>query len=483
MELAIEHHDSLPGQRGLFGGAKLDYQSFLASKRIAFEASGFTVAKADINPRLFDWQRDIVRWALKRGRAALFQDCGLGKTAQQLEWASHVHRRTHGRVLVLAPLAVASQTLREAGKFQIESPIAHVHEQADCIDGINVTNYERLHLFDCQSFAGVVLDESSILKGFTGATKRQLLTSFKDTKYKMACTATPAPNDLMELGNHAEFLGAMPSNEMLSVWFINDSMQVGKYRLRKHAVKDFWTWVASWAVCLSTPADLGGDDTGYVLPPLRVYEHVVESGAAGPGMLFNMGGISATNVHQEKRAALPQRSAKVGEIVNADDSQWAIWCDTNYEADAIKAVVKDAIEVRGSDSDKHKEDAFDGFASGRYRNIITKAEIAGFGLNWQHCHKTTWFAGYSYEKFYQAIRRLWRFGQNSPVDVHIVMTDAEQSIADVLRRKEQDHDQMKSEMAHAMREFQMDAVYGRRKLRKYTPAHAMEVPSWLVPKF
>ena len=457
----------------------MDYKRFLQSKRITVESVGFEVDSDAINRNLFGWQRDIVRWALVRGRAALFEDCGLGKTVQQLEWASQVCRHTGGRVLLLTPCAVAQQTVREHAKFEIATPIKHVHAHAECIEGINVTNYERLHLFDCKAFDGVVLDESSILKSFTGTTKRKLIHSFANTRFRLACTATPAPNDLMELGNHSDFLGVMPSNEMLSVWFINDSMQVGKYRLRKHAVRDFWTWVASWAVCLATPEDLGADATGFNLPPLTVKEHIVEASVAPDGFLFGIGGVSATAVHREKRAALQDRADVVGKLVNADNDQWAIWCDTNYEADALKAVVCDAIEVRGSDTERHKEDAFEGFATGKYRNIITKADIAGFGLNWQHCHKTTWFAGYSYEKFYQAIRRLLRFGQVHPVECHVVMTDAEQSIADTLRRKESEHETMKAEMAHAMRDFQISSVYGKRTLKTYKPKERIAIPPWL----
>ena len=460
-----------------------DYKEFLSSKRIAVEACGFTVDESAINRKLFPWQRDVVRWALRRGRAALFQDCGLGKTAQQLEWASHVCRHTEGRVILLAPCAVGPQTVREAAKFNITTPVKHVADASEVIDGINVTNYERLHLFDLEQFVGVVLDESSILKSFTGAIKRQLIKSFANTPYRLACTATPAPNDLMEIGNHSEFLGAMPSNEMLSVWFINDSMQVGKYRLRKHAVRDFWNWIASYAVCLSSPADMGHDSSGYDLPPLNLHEHVIECESATPGHLFDVGGISATTVHQEKRRALSDRADAVADLVNADSEQWAVWCDTNYEADALKARIPDAVEVRGNHSDAVKERAFLDFQEGRARVCITKPEIGGFGLNWQHCHKTTWFAGYSYEKFYQAIRRMWRFGQQMPVEVHVVMTDNEQSIVDTLRRKAEGHEQMKSEMADAMREFQIESIYGRRQLSEYRPSQEMEIPKWLVAKY
>ena len=486
METALEsirQVESLPGQIPLFSEPANDYRQFLRSKRIAFQSSGLAVDRTQINPLLFAWQGDVTQWALQRGRAALFEDCGLGKTPQQLEWASQVCIHTGQPVLILTPCAVAPQTVREHAKFSIATPIKHVYKYSDCINGINVTNYERLHLIGSKQFAGVVLDESSILKSFTGATKRELIEAFRDTPYRLACTATPAPNDLMELGNHSEFLGAMPSNEMLSAWFINDSMQCGKYRLRKHAIRDFWNWVASWAVCIATPADLGHDASDYKLPPLVVKEHIIETKVGPPtGMLFNLGGVSATDVHREKRAALADRADAVARLVNGDRDQWTIWCDTNYEADALKERIPDATEVRGSHNEQQKEAAFESFALGKSRCIITKADIAGHGLNWQHCHKATWFAGYSYERFYQAIRRQWRFGQQYPVEVHVVMTEGEQSIADVLHRKESVHEQMKCEMAVAMREFQIGNLYGRRDLSEYRPERSMEVPSWLTPK-
>jgi len=459
------------------------YRTFIRGKRIEFAATGFDIDKDAVNPLLFPWQQDIVRWALRRGRAALFEDCGMGKTAQQLEWASQVCQRTNGSVLLLTPISVAPQTIREATKFKIATPIKHVRNTAECIEGINVTNYERLHLFDCSRFTGIVLDESSILKSFTGATKRKLISAFAETPYRLACTATPAPNDLMELGNHSEFLGAMPSNEMLSVWFINDTMKCGKYRLRKHAIADFWRWVSSWGICLASPADIGHDATGFILPPLKVIEHVVASDAVQPGRLFGTDEISATSIHHEKRATLEVRADVVADLCNYDADQWVVWCDTNYEADALKKVICDAIEVRGSHSEEYRDEAFGGFTDGKYRNIITKADIAGFGLNWQHCHKATWFAGFSYEKWYQAIRRLLRFGQINTVEAHVVMSDAEQSIADVMRRKAADHLIMQSEMAAAMREFQIENVYGgRRKLRTYSATKALEIPQWLLPK-
>jgi hypothetical protein len=459
------------------------YESFLRSKRIAAPSYGFSVDDSQINQQLFRWQRDIDRWALRKGRAALFEDCGLGKTPQQLEWAARVANHTDGMVLLLLPLAVGPQTLREHGKFNIDCECRIVTCQGECRPGINITNYEKLDHFWPDRFAGVVLDESSILKSYTGKTKRKLLSYFAKTPYRLACTATPAPNDLMELGNHAEFLGIMPSNEMLARWFINEGKSVGKYRLRKHARKDFWRWVASWAICVSKPSDLGHSDEGYILPPLEVNEHIIES-SPPPGYLFASGNVSATEVHQEKRSSLEARSDKVAELANDDCDQWAVWCDTDYEADALRKRIPDAVEVRGSHSDRIKEERLTGFTTGKYRVIITKPEIGGFGLNWQHCHKTTWFAGYSYEKFYQAIRRMLRFGQKLPVEVHVVLSEVEQSIADVVRRKQAEHDTMKSEMAEAMKEFQLENLYGDTacELSRYRQTVNVEVPEWIQSK-
>ncbi len=463
-------------------GKMQDYSTFINSKHVRAKRCGFEVAESDLNPMLFDWQRRIVAWALRVGRTALFEDCGCGKTGQQLEWASQVHQHTNRPVLLLCPLVVQWQTIRESEKFNIHSPAKVCETQADCINGINITNYEKLHHFDPSAFVGVVLDESSVLKSYTGSTKRALVDGFRNTPFKLACTATPAPNDRMELGNHAEFLGAMPSNEMLARWFVNAGDKVGAYRLRKHGEEDFWRWVASWAVCISTPADIGFDGSKYELPPLRVHEHVIE-GIVPPGYLFAPAeSISATNVHQEKRAALSERADKVAELVNGDSDFWAVWCDTDYEADALKSRIPDAVEVRGSHSAAVKESRLKAFSDGQVRVIITKAEVGGFGLNWQHCHKTTWFAGYSYEKWYQSIRRLWRFGQTQPVDAHVIRTEREESIADTVRRKQSQHEEMQREMAGRMQAGMMDELSGTSTLRKYEPTSTIQLPAWLATK-
>ena len=460
----------------------MEYVEFMTGKHVRAIKTGFDVEDAEINQSLFDWQRVVVRWALRIGRAALFEDCGLGKTLQQLEWASQVCVHTGGDVLLLCPLSVQWQTAREAVKFAIDTPVNVCETQADVKPGITITNYEKLHHFDSTAFVGVVLDESSVLKSYTGKTKQALVKQFAQTRFKLACTATPAPNDRMELGNHAEFLGVMPSNEMLARWFVNAGDQVGAYRLRKHGEDNFWRWVASWAICISSPDDIGFDGSKYDLPPLIVKEHVVDCKVPA-GFLFQPSeAISATNVHREKRAALEERAIEVAKLVNGDDDFWAVWCDTDYEADALKKLIPDAIEVRGSHPIKIKEERLRMFSDGECRVIITKAEVGGFGLNWQHCHKTTWFAGYSYERWYQAVRRLWRFGQLLPVEAHVVRTDREESIVEAVRRKQEQHQEMQREMSGRMKDGMLEELGIGKTLRAYSPSMNVKIPNWLTTK-
>jgi hypothetical protein len=460
----------------------ITYRDFLSRKHIRQTQVGFDVPLSAINPKMRDFQKVITQWSLRIGRAALFEDCGLGKTFQQLEWGHHVCQHTGGNVLLLCPLAVQWQTVREADKFGIGTPVSIAENQSQVKPGITVANYEKLHHFDASSFSGVILDESSVLKAFTGKTKQSLCNAFANTPYRLACTATPAPNDRMELGNHSEFLGVMPSDEMLSRWFINDGGKAGTYRLRRHGEGDFWRWMASWSVCISTPADLGFDATGYVLPELRTYEHVIESGPAAGELFAIPKDISATEVHKEKRAALSQRADCVSGLVNGNSEAWAVWCDTDYEADALCERIPDAVEVRGSHKDSIKAERLKAFSDGDCRVIVTKAEIAGFGLNWQHANNTTWFAGYSYERFYQAIRRLLRFGQTKPVNCHLVRTTNEGSIADTIKRKQAEHSQMQSEMAALMGEGMREEMGILSAPTPYVAEKQMTRPAWLARK-
>lgn len=429
----------------------MDYSTFLESKKAVAPAAGIEVPTAAINEKLFDFQREIVRWALRKGRAAIFADCGLGKTPMQLTWSDIVCQYAGGDVLILAPLAVAAQTVSEGVKFGVNVTLCRT--QADVRPGVNIANYEMLDHFDANHFAGVVLDESSILKSYMGKTKRQLVEAFASTPYRLCCTATPAPNDHMEIGNHSEFLGVMPSNEMLMRWFINDTMSNGHYRLKGHATKDFWEWVASWAISLRRPSDLGYSDEGFVLPDLQITRHYVDTDlttGVPDGQLFRAPTMSATTLHKEMRITAADRAQAVADLVNGSDETWAIWCNTNYEADEIMARIPDAVEVRGSDTIAEKERRLTDFTAGKIRVIVSKASIAGYGLNWQHCHKTA-FVGlsYSFEDFYQAVRRLYRFGQKQPVECVIVAAKTEAPLVATLERKINAHMQMSDAMNQA----------------------------------
>lgn len=429
-----------------------NYEDFVTGKRRAEVGTGHQ--PGELNPHLFDFQRAIVSWAVRRGRAAIFADTGLGKTAMQTAWADEVRRHTQGRVLIVAPLCVAHQTVKEAAKFGIT--VQYCRAQTEATGGIIITNYEMLDRFDVSSFSGVVLDESSILKSYMGKTKRALLESCAGVPYRLACTATPSPNDYLELGNHAEFLGIMPSNEMIMRFFQNDTMEAGAYVLRPHAATKFWEWCATWSVCLSNPADLGYDGSAYVLPALnQSFVEVSTDGLpAADGELFRTVTINATSVHKEGRLTVDRRAAEVAKLVNSSDEPWLVWCNTNYEADALKGLIPDAVDLRGSDSIDKKEKSLDGFVDGSIRVLITKPSIAGMGLNLQHCRNMA-FVGlsYSYEDYYQAIRRCYRFGQKREVNCYVMAADSERSILAIIQDKEQKHNVMKAEMVRAISNF------------------------------
>jgi len=428
-----------------------DYEAFLAEKLRSSPSTGFRFAASDVNPMLYGFQRDVVAWGLMRGRCAFFQGTGLGKTCQQSEWANRVQIHTGGRVLMFAPLAVAAQTIGEAAKFGIT--IRAAATQADCeAPGIYITNYQKLHHFDMTQFQGVVLDESSILKSLDGATCKALIESCQSIPFRLACTATPAPNDYMELGSHAEFLGVMTTAEMLAMYFTHDGGETQKWRLKRHAEDVFWRWVASWAVCITHPRDLGYDEKGFDLPPLRYHEHQVESQLATPeGMLFAMPSNSLEESRAARRGSIEERCYKAAEIANATEGPVLIWTDLNTESELITALVKDCVQVTGSDSDDHKEKSMLAFADGALKAICSKPALCGFGMNWQVCN-TIIFVGvsHSFERFYQAVRRCWRFGQKNPVDVHIVISKHETRVLETVRRKEKEAQKMSKQMAAHM---------------------------------
>lgn len=421
----------------------MSYIEFLESKRMYQKPCGFE--PENLNPYLFDFQKDIVAWACRKGRAAIFADCGMGKTIMQLSWAEQVYRYRGGAILIVAPLAVSAQTVREGRMFGIE--VTKCRTSDDLKDGINITNYEMLQHFEGIDFTAVVLDESSILKSYSGAIRNQIIDMFKFTPFKLACTATPAPNDYMELGNHSEFLGCMDRTEMLAMFFIHDGGDTSKWRIKGHAASRFWDWVASWACMVTKPSDLGYDDGEFELPKLDVITHVIDSGMSQDGRLFPVAECTLTEQQKARRSTVEIKADRIAGYVNCSDDAWLIWCDLNIESEHLANSIPDSVEVRGSDSSEWKEEAMIGFADGKYRVLVTKPSIAGFGMNWQHCHKIA-FCGmsHSYEQFYQAVRRCWRFGQKHPVEVHVFVTDLEESIVANVLRKKDDSEGMRVEM-------------------------------------
>jgi len=430
----------------------MNYDQFLASKKIAAIKNGFE--PRELSSHLFGYQRDVVEFSLNAGRSASFLDTGLGKTAVEIEWAKRVHEYTNKPVLFFAPLAVSKQHIREAERFGSELKIAK--SQDDVTNGIYITNYEKLKNFDKSKFCGVVLDESSIIKSFGGKTTMALTDFSAGMQFKLAATATPAPNDYMELGQHCAFLDVMASSEMLARWFVTDQREMGKYRLKKHGVKDFWSWVASWARCVGKPSDLGYDESTHVLPKLNTHLHFVDvdlSVGADDGALFRSVDMSATSVHKEKRLTSGDRAKKAADIVKSEpNEQWMVWVDTDYDADAFLEEFPDAVEVRGNMSAEEKEEKLDGFTTGKIRVLLSKPSIAGMGLNWQQCARTVFMGlSFSYESYYQAVRRFWRFGQKREVEAHIVLASSEQQIWATVQRKQKEHEIMKLEMFDAMK--------------------------------
>lgn len=456
----------------------MDYSEFLQKKVERAPLLGMR-KMPELSGHLFPHQADTVEFCLRAGRGAAFLDTGMGKTACELEYGQRVVEHLNRPVLMGAPLAVGKQHVREAERFGVDAKV--VRDMSEVKEPrIYITNYERFHLFDRSKFGGLILDESSVIKSFTGKTTA-LLTEFgSDMQFKLPATATPAPNDHMELGQHCNFLGVMRSSEMLARWFIADQTEMGKYRLKKHGIKPFWSWVASWARCVGKPSDLGYSDDGFNLPPLNIHKHVVSIDptiGAGEGMLFRIPDTSATSIHKEKRITSMARAEMIAQLVRDEPNEpWMIWVETDYDADSIMSLLPEAVEVRGTMKPEMKEERLDAFTTGAIRILVSKPSIAGFGLNWQHCARTA-FVGlsFSYEMFYQAIRRFWRFGQLRPVECHIAMADTETAIWNTIQRKQRDHEKMKSEMFKAMkREVLIKGVKN-----PYNPTMKANYPAWL----
>jgi hypothetical protein len=458
----------------------MSYHDFLERKRRVDPMTGLS-SVTDLPAALFQFQHDITSWALRRGRAALFAGTGLGKSFMELAWADAVHRETGKDILHLAPLAVSAQMVREADKFGIVA--RQVKAQGDCLAGTNITNYQKLDHFDLSQFGGVILDESSILKSTDGHYRTRLIDVCKNIPFRLAATATPAPNDFMELGNHAEFLGVMSYTDMLATFFTHDGGETQKWRLKGHAEDDFWKWMASWAVMLRRPSDLGYDDGAYKLPPLNQIQHQVAVDYAPSletGLLFPMEASSLQERIGARRETVAERVALAASITPAD-RPFVWWCNLNSESEALTKAIPGAVETRGSDSEDEKERKLTDFSEGRTRVLITKPSVAGFGMNWQHCADTG-FVGLndSFEQVYQAIRRFWRFGQTKPVNVHFIASELEGAVVANLRRKEADAERMAVAMVRHMADLSSQEIRGTvRTTANYNPTQPFIIPNFI----
>lgn len=448
------------------------YSAFLTTKALVAQPAGIDPDAAAFPDAMFPFQRALVSWALRKGRAAIFADTGLGKTVMQLAWAAQIP----GPVLILAPLAVARQTVSEGARWGFD--VTYARSQDGASDGITITNYEMIGKFDPAAFAGVVLDESSILKSFEGKVRTQLIAAFAGTPYRLACTATPAPNDIAELANHAEFLGIMSRVEMLAAFFVHDDEG---WRLKGHAREPFYRWLASWGMAVKRPSDIGFDDTGYDLPALSILPEILPTDYTPPGQLFSttLKGVGdRAAVRKETITERCQRAADL--IASAPDEPWIAWVGLNDEGRMLAAMIPDAVLVEGNQSPDEKADALSGFADGRHRVLITKASIAGFGLNFQRCARMVFVGmGDSYEQYYQAIRRCWRFGQTRPVTAHIVLTEPEEAIFDNVKRKERDAEAMGRNLVQHVAAYERAEIAGARANLVYEPTQDMTLPAWL----
>lgn len=444
----------------------MDYMDFLKAKIRFSDPDG--IQGAEFGGIAYEFQNEVVRRAINRGRYAIFADCGLGKTLMQLMWAQAAS--AHGRVLILAPLCVADQTVDEGRKFGIT--VAHSRD-GKLAGKISITNYERLDHFRPEDFAAIVLDESSILKSFSGATCQALIDFGAKIRWRLACTATPAPNDFMELGTHAEFLGVMRRPEMLSTYFIHDSADTQKWRLKGHAANPFWRWMSSWSVCIRSPKDMGINDDRFILPPINYIENIVMSHAA-PGRLFVVDAVGLSGRRDARRESLDRRVNEAISIANGTDEQVIIWCDLNSESEALARGIRGAVEVKGSDSAEHKEMTAKKFAAGEIRVIVSKPSIYGFGMNFQLCHNMV-FVGLSdsYEQIYQAVRRCWRYGQKQTVNVHMVYSEAEGCVIENIRRKEAQAGEMFAQMSRHVN----DAY--RKEMADYCARMEMKIPGFM----
>ena len=454
----------------------MNYQDFLSSKMQLSGEHGFDPLW--LPDFLFDFQRELVTWATRKGRAAIFADTGLGKTPMQLVWAENVVRKTGGRVLILTPLAVAWQTEREAKKFGIDARVSR--DGAIDKSQILITNYERLHYFNRDDFVGTVCDESGCIKNFDGVRKAAVTEFMRMQPYRLLCTATAAPNDYIELGTSSEALGELGYTDMLSRFFKKDSKihvlqdihKGGKYHLRGHAVRDFWRWVCSWARACRKPSDIGGKDGAFILPPLTAREHVVKASTLREGWLFDMPAVGLQEQREERRRTLKERCEMAASLVNGTGKPAICWCHLNSEGDLLTRLIPDAVQVAGKDTDEHKETTFQKFCDGEIRVLVSKPIIAAFGLNFQHCAHQTFFPSHSFEQWYQAVRRCWRFGQKNPVVIDVISSEGERDVLRNLQRKQDAADAMFTSLISMMRDSLKVAIEPYKGIKE-------EVPAWL----
>ncbi len=446
----------------------MSYEQFISAKSQSHLDSGF---EPTFMPGfLFGFQQALVEWSVRKGRAAIYAECGLGKTPMQLAWAQNVVEKTNKPVLILTPLAVGGQTVREGAKFGIEA--------AQTRDGtvagkITVTNYQQLHKFNRHDFAGLVCDESSILKNFDGAIREQVTDFMRDMRFRLLCTATAAPNDYIELGTSSEALGELRRVEMMAQYFNHDGGETSKWRLKKHAAKHaFWQWICTWARAVQKPSDLGFPNEGYDLPPLRTVEHIIRARTANPDFLFDMPAVGLDEQRKERRRTINERCETAAALVNGTGKPFVSWCHLNEEGHLLERLIPDAVEVEGSDSDEFKEETFEAFAAGQIRGIVSKPSIAGFGLNWQHCAHQTFFPSHSFEQWYQSVRRCWRFGQKSPVTIDVVSSEGESGVVANMNRKADQAAQLFSRLVELIN---AEAVIENKSRNK----SQTELPSWL----
>lgn len=458
----------------------MTYKDFLQTKAARAEACGFDMDRESITPMAFDYQRDIIAWACKKGKCAILTGCGTGKTLMLLEWSRAVHAHTKKPVLIVSPLSVVEQTRREAAKFGI-CEVTVCRSGADVQDGVNITNYEMMEHFDASAFSGVVLDESSILKSFTGKYKTLLTDMFCMTPYRLLCTATIAPNDYTEIGTSCEFLGIMSRTEMLATYFIHDGGDTSKWRLKKAGVNKFWEWFATWAIYFNSPRDLGYQGEGYDLPPLNIHRMVTRSEVREGELLVTLASTLEER-RMARRDSMEERTDRAAALANGEDVPWLLWCDYNDESELLRRKTLRSVEVKGSDAPEDKAQASLDFADGKIHALVSKPSIFGFGSNFQRCHNMV-FCGLSdsYERFYQAVRRCWRFGQKEPVDVYIILSEREMNVLDNITRKQEQMDEMQRQMTALMREVTLAEIrHTTRITTDYKPTKRMEVPAWIA---